>query len=119
MIEQGKSSKGDVLGVARIAGIQGAKRCPDLIPLCHPLPLNAVAIRFFIDSQLNRIKIEAVCKVSGKTGVEMEAMCAVSIAALTVYDMCKSVDRGMSISEITLEAKSGGKTGTWIKEKHD
>ena len=119
MIEQGKSSKGDVLGVARIAGIQGAKRCPDLIPLCHPLPLNAVAIRFFIDSQLNRIKIEAVCKVSGKTGVEMEAMCAVSIAALTVYDMCKSVDRGMSISEIALEAKSGGKTGTWIKEKHD
>ena len=119
MIELGSSSKGDVLGVARVAGIQGAKKCPDLIPLCHPLPLNAVSINFVIDSNLNRIKIEAVCKVSGKTGVEMEAMCAVSVAALTVYDMCKSVDRGMSISEITLEAKSGGASGVWVKEKHD
>ena len=119
MIELGQSSKGDVLGVARVAGIQGAKKCSDLIPLCHPLPLSAVRISFFIDSQLNRIKIEAVCKVSGKTGVEMEAMCAVSIAALTIYDMCKSVDRGMSISEITLESKSGGMTGTWVKAEHD
>ena len=119
LITEGKHKKGDVFAVARIAGIQAAKKTSELIPLCHPLPLNAVAIRFFIESQLNRIKIEAVCKVSGKTGVEMEAMCAVSVAALTIYDMCKSVDRGMSISEITLEAKSGGKTGTWIKEKHD
>ena len=87
--------------------------------MCHPLPLSAVRISFFIDSQLNRIKIEAVCKVSGKTGVEMEAMCAVSIAALTIYDMCKSVDRGMSISEITLESKSGGMTGTWVKAEND
>ena len=119
MIELGTSSKGDVLGVARVAGIQGAKKCPDLIPLCHPLPLSAVTIKFFIDSELNRIKIESICKVSGKTGVEMEAMCAVSVAALTIYDMCKSVDRGMRISGIILEAKSGGMTGTWTKDKYD
>ena len=83
------------------------------------LSYDFTQINFIIDSGLNRIKIEAVCKVSGKTGVEMEAMCAVSVAALTVYDMCKSVDRGMSISEITLEAKSGGASGVWVKEKHD
>ena len=119
MIELGSSSKGDVLGVARVAGIQGAKKCPDLIPLCHPLPLNAVAIDFMIDSDLNRIKIEAGCKGSGQTGGEREALCAVRVGALTVYDMCKSVDRGMSISDIRLEAKSGGATGVWVKQKND
>ena len=116
MIELGSSSKGDVLGVARVAGIQGAKKCPDLIPLCHPLPLNAVKINFIIDSGLNRIKIEAVCKVSGKTGVEMEAMTAVSVGLLTLYDMLKSVDPGMILTAVQLEHKDGGRNGTWSRK---
>ncbi|MEZ5557400.1 MAG: cyclic pyranopterin monophosphate synthase MoaC [Pseudomonadales bacterium] len=104
--------KGDVLAVARVAGIQGAKRCADLIPLCHPLPLSRVAISFSSEAD-DALDIRAECRVTGRTGVEMEALTAASIAALTVYDMCKAVDRGMVIEAVQLEHKSGGKTGTW------
>ena len=113
LVLNGDAKKGDVLGVARIAGIQAAKKCADLIPLCHPLPLNSVEISFDCDEAAGRLMIRADCKVSGKTGVEMEALTAVSVAALTVYDMCKAVDRGMVISEVALEEKSGGKSGSW------
>lgn len=104
--------KGDVLAVARIAGIQAAKKCSDLIPLCHPLALSKVEIRFN-QSQGDCLEIEAEVTVSGKTGVEMEALTAASIAALTVYDMCKAADKGMTIEATRLLRKSGGKSGTW------
>jgi cyclic pyranopterin phosphate synthase len=113
LLEQGAHKKGDVLAVARIAGIQAAKKCSDLIPLCHPLMLNAVEVNFEIDAQANCVRIQGLCKVSGKTGVEMEALTAVSVAALTIYDMCKAVDRGMQIDGIGLLEKQGGKSGTW------
>ena len=113
LIVSGGASKGDVLGVARIAGIQAAKRCSDLIPLCHPLALNAVELTFEIDEVASAINIQAMCKVSGKTGVEMEALTAASVAALTIYDMCKAVDRGMQIDGIRVEKKAGGKSGDW------
>ena len=113
LLEQGAHKKGDVLAVARIAGIQAAKKCSDLIPLCHPLMLNSVEVSFQLDSQANTVTIEGRCKVSGKTGVEMEALTAVSVAALTIYDMCKAVDRGMEISHIGLLLKEGGKSGLW------
>jgi cyclic pyranopterin phosphate synthase len=103
-------SKGDVLEVARLAGIMAAKRTGDLIPLCHPLPITAVAIDFAFEGD-SVLRIEATVKVFGRTGVEMEALTAVSVAALTVYDMCKAVDRGMSIESIRLEEKSGGRSG--------
>jgi cyclic pyranopterin phosphate synthase len=111
-IIDGAAAKGDVLAVARIAGIQGAKRCADLIPLCHPLPLARVSISFetLADDLLG---IRAETRVTGKTGVEMEALTAVSVAALTVYDMCKAEDKGMTIENIGLELKSGGKSGRW------
>jgi cyclic pyranopterin monophosphate synthase len=105
--------KGDVLSVARLAGIMGAKRTPDLIPLCHPLPLSAVSVDLSCDPERNAVDIAATCKITGRTGVEMEALTAVAVAALTVYDMCKAVDRGMRIGEIRLVHKSGGKSGTW------
>ena len=111
-IAAGSIGKGDVLGVARLAGIQGAKRTPDLIPLCHPLPLEAVTLDFSFPDETT-LAIEAVAQVDGKTGVEMEALTAVSVAALTVYDMCKSVDRGISIEQIQLEEKSVGRSGHW------
>jgi len=117
LIIKGEAEKGDVLGVARIAGIQGAKKCSDLIPLCHPLSLDTVKIRFSFDKVSSRVLVESICKTSGRTGVEMEALCAVTLASLTIYDMCKAVDRGMTISEIGLENKSGGKSGTWTKKK--
>jgi cyclic pyranopterin monophosphate synthase len=104
--------KGDVLEVARLAGIMAAKRTADLIPLCHPLPLESVTIDFSFPDE-NTLRIDAVAQVDGKTGVEMEALTAVSVAALTVYDMCKSVDRGMTIEQIQLEEKSGGRSGHW------
>lgn len=105
-------AKGDVLAVARVAGIQAAKRCADLIPLCHPLALNKVSVEFAaVDEQ--SLKITATCMVTGKTGVEMEALTAVSVAALTVYDMCKAVDRGMVIESVRLQRKEGGKSGIW------
>ncbi len=111
-IIDGAAAKGDVLAVARIAGIQGAKRCADLIPLCHPLPLARVSISFETLSE-ELLGIRAETRVTGKTGVEMEALTAVSVAALTVYDMCKAEDKGMVIENICLELKSGGKSGLW------
>lgn len=108
----GTVAKGDVLAVARVAGIQGAKRCADLIPLCHPLALSQVTVAFSTLAA-DLLGIEATCRVTGKTGVEMEALTAASVAALTVYDMCKALDRGMVIESVQLEHKSGGRTGEW------
>jgi cyclic pyranopterin phosphate synthase len=105
--------KGDVLAVARLAGIMAAKRTADLIPLCHPLPLDAVEVNFTLLAEDHAVEIEASCRVTGRTGVEMEAMTAVSIAALTLYDMCKAIDRGMTIGAIRLVHKSGGRSGAW------
>jgi cyclic pyranopterin phosphate synthase len=113
LISAGGVKKGDVLSIARLAGIMGAKRTPDLIPLCHPLGLNSVAVDLSIDRKRSAVDITATCKVTGQTGVEMEALTAVAVAALTVYDMCKSVDKGMSITAIRLVHKSGGKSGTY------
>ena len=117
MIAQGSAKKGDVLGVARLAGIMAAKRASELIPLCHPLPLSAVEVDLVCNEKQNTVEITARCKTNGPTGVEMEALTAVSVAALTVYDMCKAVDRGMVLSEIQLEEKSGGKSGTYRRGK--
>ena len=103
--------KGDVLAVARIAGIMGAKQTSNLIPLCHPLPLSRIAVEFDLDSDAGAVRITAEAKTTGKTGVEMEALTAVSIAALTIYDMCKAVDRGMRIEGVRLTRKSGGQSG--------
>jgi len=113
MILEGGHKKGDVLGVARIAGIMGAKRTSELVPLCHPLPLTRVAIEFVPDTRLDSIHCTATAKTRGQTGVEMEALCAVQVALLTIYDMCKAVDRGMVIENVRLEEKSGGKSGHW------
>ncbi len=120
-IQRGKIAKGDVLAVAQVAGVMGAKRTPDLIPMCHPLLLTSVDISFKEDPQPDRdgrcaITIIATVKTTGQTGVEMEAMTAVSVAALTMYDMCKAVDRGMSFSDICLLSKAGGKSGTYRRE---
>lgn len=103
--------KGDVLSVAQLAGIMGAKRTPDLIPLCHPLMLTSVKVSLTPDAERNAVDIEATCKLSGQTGVEMEALTAVSVAALTVYDMCKAVDKAMHITDVRLVHKAGGKSG--------
>lgn len=110
-IRQGGFGKGDVLAVARLAGIMGAKQTASLIPLCHPLGLDHVALDLAIDDGLPGVTITATCQVTGRTGIEMEAMAAVSVAALTIYDMCKAVDRGMQIGAIRLTHKSGGKSG--------
>lgn len=112
-ISEEKIAKGDVFAVARIAGIQGAKRCSDLIPLCHPLALSKVDIRFDIDKENSRIKAECYCKLSGKTGVEMEALTGVNIALLTLFDMCKAIDPAMRIENVRVVEKKGGKTGHW------
>ena len=116
MIVAGSAKKGDVLGVARLAGIMGAKRTSDLIPLCHPLPIAAVTVDLTPDAAINAIEIEATVRTTGQTGVEMEALTAASIAALTVYDMCKSVDRGMRIEAIRVVHKAGGKSGEFSQE---
>ena len=108
--------KGDVLSIAQLAGIMGAKRTPDLIPLCHPIALSSVEVTLALDTAASAVEISATCKTTGKTGVEMEALTAVAVAALTVYDMCKSVDRGMRIADIRLVEKSGGKSGTYKAE---
>ena len=108
-------AKGDVLGVARVAGIQAAKRTSELIPLCHPLPLAKVGVEFEADGD-DALRIAAFCKVTGRTGVEMEALTAAAVAALTVYDMCKAVDRGMAVENLRLVAKSGGKSGAWQRD---
>jgi cyclic pyranopterin monophosphate synthase len=113
LIRDKKAAKGDVLAVAQLAGIMAAKKTPELIPLCHPLSLSSVDVKLSLDSKRNAVDIEATCKLKGRTGVEMEALTAASVAALTVYDMCKSVDRGMVISEVKLVHKSGGKSGTF------
>jgi len=116
LIEQGRLKKGDVLAVAQLAGIMGAKRTPDLIPLCHPLPLSSVTVELACRAEPPSVEITATCRVRGPTGVEMEALCAVSAAALTVYDMCKAVDRGMRITDIRLRHKAGGRSGSFTAE---
>ena len=115
MILSGGHKKGDVLGIARVAGIMAAKRAPDLIPLCHPLSLTRVAIDFTPEEAASRIHCRAQVETLGQTGVEIEALCATQIALLTIYDMCKAVDRGMTIIDIRLLEKSGGKSGTWTR----
>jgi cyclic pyranopterin monophosphate synthase len=114
LIESGSHKKGDVLGIARLAAIQGAKRCADLIPLAHPIPLTKVAVNFTVDAAKNTVSIEVTAETVGRTGVEMEALTAASVGLLTIYDMCKAVDRGMTISDIKLVEKLGGKSGHWI-----
>ncbi|MFT7178822.1 MAG: cyclic pyranopterin phosphate synthase [Oceanospirillaceae bacterium] len=114
LITGGKHKKGDVLAVARIAGIQAAKKCSDLIPLCHPLMLSKVSVELTPELELNRVRIHTMCKLNGRTGVEMEALCAASVAALTLYDMCKAVDRGMTVTGLRVMEKQGGKSGHWI-----
>jgi cyclic pyranopterin phosphate synthase len=111
-------SKGNVLGTARIAGVMAAKRTADLIPMCHPLNLTHVRVDFFPDPEACAVFIEAEASLTGRTGVEMEALTAVSVAALTIYDMCKSYDKGMVISDIHLKSKSGGKSGTFLAERY-
>ncbi|MFZ9153866.1 MAG: cyclic pyranopterin monophosphate synthase MoaC [Polynucleobacter sp.] len=113
LIESGGHKKGDVLGIARIAGIQAAKKTADLIPLCHPIALTHVSIEFQSDRSSHRIYCQARAETTGPTGVEMEALTATQIALLTIYDMCKAVDRGMVMSDIKLLEKSGGKSGDW------
>lgn len=115
LIREGRAGKGDVLGVARIAGITGAKRAPDLIPLAHPLPLTSIEVNFYPDAERSSIEIEAKVRVVARTGVEMEALTAVACAGLTIYDMCKAVDREMVISEIRLMEKSGGRSGHFVR----
>ncbi|WP_114391532.1 cyclic pyranopterin monophosphate synthase MoaC [Oleisolibacter albus] len=113
LIRDGRMAKGDVLSVARLAGIMAAKKTWDLIPLCHPLLLSKVAVDFTLVPEANAVDIEATVKLKGRTGVEMEALTAVSVAALTIYDMCKAVDKGMGIGGIHLAYKAGGKSGTY------
>lgn len=112
-ISDGNIKKGDVLTIAQLAGIMGSKKTADLVPLCHPLALTSSKVELQIDAKRNAVDITATCKVAGQTGVEMEALTAVSVAALTVYDMCKAIDRGMQITDIRLTHKSGGKSGTF------
>jgi cyclic pyranopterin phosphate synthase len=119
-IQRGKIAKGDVLAVAQVAGVMGAKKTPDLIPMCHPILLTSVDISFTEDSRPDQdgccsITVLATAKTTGPTGVEMEAMTAASVSALTIYDMCKAVDRGMRFSEVCLLSKSGGKSGTYSR----
>ncbi len=113
LLASGSAKKGDVIGVARIAAIQGAKRCADLIPLCHPLPLTRVAVDFELDPATHRVHCRAQVETLGRTGVDMEALCAVQIGLLTVYDMLKAVDRGMVIGRVRVLEKHGGKSGDW------
>jgi cyclic pyranopterin phosphate synthase len=116
LIQQGNHKKGDVLGIARIAGIMAAKRTSDLIPLCHPLALTKVTVDFKVDEQAATVQCIAQVATSGQTGVEMEALTAVQVSLLTIYDMCKAVDRGMVMSNIRLLEKAGGKSGHWVRE---
>jgi cyclic pyranopterin phosphate synthase len=117
LVESGTAKKGDVLGVARIAGIQAAKKTSDLIPLCHPLALTRVAVEFAIDTAASAVDCTATVETVGPTGVEMEALTAVQLALLTIYDMCKAVDRGMTITGVRVREKHGGKSGSWVAEK--
>ena len=113
LIASGTAKKGDVLGIARIAAIQGAKRCADLVPLCHPLPITRVAVEFELDAAGSSVRCTAQVETLGRTGVEMEALTAVHIGLLTIYDMCKAADRGMVMGEIRVLEKHGGKSGDW------
>ena len=113
LIESGGHKKGDVIAVARVAGIQAAKRCAELIPMCHPLLLTGISVDIILDADSNCARITTACRLSGQTGVEMEALTAASVAALTIYDMCKAVDRGMVIEGVRLLHKSGGRSGEW------
>lgn len=119
LIREGGHKKGDVLGVARIAGIQAAKKCSELIPLCHPLMLTSISVELELDEAKCCVYIQTCCKLTGQTGVEMEALTAASVAALTLYDMCKAVDKGMVISDIKLLEKKGGKSGHWSRSDHE
>lgn len=116
LIEQGGHKKGDVLGIARIAGIMAAKKTSELVPLCHPLQLSSVKVDFSCDNQAKQVHCVATVKTTGPTGVEMEALTAVQIALLTIYDMCKAVDKGMTMCDIQLVEKQGGKSGTWVRK---
>ena len=117
MVREGTAKKGDVLGIARIAAIQGSKRTSELIPLCHPIPLTRVAVDFALDEQAHSVSVTVTAETVGRTGVEMEALTAASVALLTIYDMLKAVDRGMTMSGIRLLEKLGGKSGHWISEQ--
>ena len=114
IVKSGTAKKGDVLGVARIAAIQAAKRTSELIPLCHPVPLTSVAVDFSIDEAGSRVECRATVECTARTGVEMEALTAVQVALLTIYDMCKAVDRGMTMGDVRLLEKRGGKSGTYV-----
>jgi cyclic pyranopterin phosphate synthase len=117
LVEAGNHKKGDVLGIARIAGIQASKKTSDLIPLCHPLALSHVSLQFELDRAKSSIRCQVQAETTGPTGVEMEALTAVQVALLTIYDMCKAVDRGMVMGDVKLLEKSGGKSGTWVAGK--
>jgi cyclic pyranopterin phosphate synthase len=117
LVEAGNHKKGDVLGIARIAGIQASKKTSDLIPLCHPLALSHVSVQFELDRAKSSIRCQVQAETTGPTGVEMEALTAVQVALLTIYDMCKAVDRGMVMGDVKLLEKSGGKSGTWAAER--
>jgi cyclic pyranopterin phosphate synthase len=114
LVAAGGAKKGDVIGVARIAAIQAAKRCADLVPLCHPLPITRVAVEFALEEATSSVRCTAQVETFGRTGVEMEALCAVQVGLLTVYDMCKAVDRGMVIDGVRVLEKRGGKSGDWV-----
>jgi cyclic pyranopterin monophosphate synthase len=116
LIVAGNHKKGDVLGIARIAGIQASKKTSELIPLCHPLALSHVSLKFELDRKTSSILCQVQAETTGPTGVEMEALTAVQVALLTIYDMCKAVDRGMVMGDVKLLEKSGGKSGTWVAE---
>ena len=115
-IMEGNHKKGDVLGIARVAGIMAAKKTPDLIPLCHPIAITAVELELTPEPEKNAVYCKATVRCSGNTGVEMETLTAVQVALLTIYDMCKAVDRGMTLEQIRLQKKSGGKSGTWERK---
>ena len=117
LVRDGSAKKGDVIGIARIAAIQGAKRTSDLIPLCHPIPITRVAVEFAIDEAASAVHCTATVECDGKTGVEMEALTVVQVGLLTVYDMCKAVDRGMVIERVQLLEKHGGKSRSFVAEK--
>ena len=119
LIKNGGHKKGDVLGIARIAGIMAAKKTSDLIPLCHPVPITAIEINFRIDSDSHSVFCQATVSTQAQTGIEMEALTAVQLALLTIYDMCKATDRGMSITDIHLLEKSGGKSGHWKRGENE
>jgi cyclic pyranopterin phosphate synthase len=114
-IAEGRVAKGDVIATARLAGVMAAKKTGELIPLCHPLPLEFVDVRLEVDAEAGRVAIEAEARITAKTGIEMEALTAVSVAALTIYDMCKAVDRGMVVEDICLTRKAGGRSGDWTR----